>query len=237
MSVEICLLRLLMHALESPVNDKEGGPIFKFDESQRHSLRELINSARNNESLSAIGFKLVDAMHRLYFPRDPSRSALDVHNEPVAACFGIMCLNDRGSPRPLTDITYSCAAIQFAMRLRGFHYLVTEHTSHYAQHSPGKSATLTNEATQAIQAQPRYTRSATTAGPDTAKMKVEMKPRNTRSTTAHRTVASTASDVDSSMESDSTYSDEDTGTSDGVIIGTMSFPPVKTESEGKDWFG
>jgi len=144
------MLCWFIHVVENPILDVNGEALFNFDRIQIQSLQDLIISMKEGETVKGLIPTVLRVLHSLYFPHDPSRAGLNVNTEPVNVFFGILAQLESGAPRALTDIPPICARLQFSIRLRGFHYLVTTHIQFYKQ--------LSDEAIAApVVARPRRT--------------------------------------------------------------------------------
>ena len=202
------LLRQLIHVYEHPIFDQSGKPIFDFDNDQSDALESLIHAARTHKPLATVAGLAVIALHHIYFPSNPDRAAFNMHIEPLNAFFGLLCLTDDGSACPLDDVTHYCSRIQFAMRLRGFHYLLTTHVRLYSQPtSYDKVFPITAIPQQAVNARPQRNK--------TKNMKA-----------IKHTTRATASDSDSDYEASEEKSN----------VGTMELPVVEKKVTDKGWW-
>ncbi|KDR65495.1 hypothetical protein GALMADRAFT_217526 [Galerina marginata CBS 339.88] len=212
-TIELLLLRWLLYALENPILDRDGNPLFKFDVLQSKSLGDLIDGARNHESVKDLAPRVVQALHYLYFPSDPSRSALDVTIEPVGAFLAILCLTSEGAPRPVADVPHYCARLQFSIRGRGFHHLAMTHVTLYSPSTSSKPHVLQK--------------------PTVAQTKRKGKAQQTtrRATRNNPIIESEESESESESE-DSSYSPE----ASVGNVGTMMLPAIQTNAEGTNWW-
>ena len=131
---EIQLLRWIMLMFEEPILDKDGHYIFKLDKPQITAITGLIKALRTLEPLRTVATckLVVEVLHRLYFPSQPSHSVFNTFAEPIIAFFAIQCLSTKDcAPRPLEEVPQLCAKLQFSIWLRGYHYLFTNFTATY----------------------------------------------------------------------------------------------------------
>lgn len=128
---EIQLLRWIIFVFKEPILDKDGHCVFNFDKPQIDALTGLIASLRTQSQLRTVSKWVVEALHRLYFPSQPNRSAFNTFAEPVSVFFALQSLMENTAPRPLEEIPPLCARLQFSMRLRGYHHLFTDFTATY----------------------------------------------------------------------------------------------------------
>ena len=202
----------MIHVYEHPIFDQTGEPIFNFDNDQSDALKKLIRAARTHKPIAVVAGLAVNALHQIYFPSNPDRAAFNMHIEPVNAFFGLLCLTDDGAARPLEDVTHYCSRIQFAMRLRGFHYLFTTHVRLYPQPTSNSKVPPINAISQhGVSARPlrRPQRNKTQ---DTKAIK--------------RTTRATAKDSDSDYEA----------SEENSIVGTMQLPVVEKKVTDKGWW-
>ena len=198
----------MIHVYEHPIFDQIGNPIFNFDNDQSNALKSLIEAARTHKPLAAVAGLAVITLHHIYFPSNPDRAAFNMHIEPVNAFFGLLCLTDDGAARLLDDVTHYCSRIQFAMRLRGFHYLHTTHVRLYYQPtSYDKVPSITTTPQHAVNSRPQRNKTK-----DTKAVK--------------HTTRATAQDSDSDYEA----SEENSN------VGTMELPVVEKKVTDKGWW-
>ncbi|KAF8156432.1 hypothetical protein BJ912DRAFT_937058 [Pholiota molesta] len=215
---KILLLRWLIYVLENPIRNKKKEPLFKFHNTQSKAIQALINAAKKGKSNEVVAAKVVEVLHSLYFPSNPDRAVFNNQIEPVNTFLALLCLTDKGAPRPISDVPHYCGRLQFSMRLCAYHYLYQSYTKIYVQPTSHASSFHTSLSNASLE-QPRHsTRQATTG-------KALM-------STTH-TMAKKSREYDSDYSSDASDVNSEAST---LVINTMELPIVQQKADGKNWW-